>query len=168
MSHVGKIAMIKLIDPDTLAVTEVMGRVSIDNNGQGLFVQVVEHNQAPPEKPARVDGVTLSDVCEAVCGYFQLPRNALRSPDRSHSLLFPRHVAMWLARTVTVASWPEIAAYFDRTHATAINSHTQIGQLIKDGDDRAITALDELAKMLQIPLIIDRQGGGWWIEKRQR
>ncbi len=71
--------------------------------------------------------VTVQQVVDAVCYHFNVTQEALVSTSRSRSVTHPRQVAMYLARTETSASLPQIGtALGDRDHSTIIYGHDKI------------------------------------------
>jgi len=55
----------------------------------------------------------------------------LRSRNNSKSVAMPRQVAMYLCKTLTHASLPEIGRSFDKHHSTVIHSIHRIDELRK-------------------------------------
>ena len=69
------------------------------------------------------------DACAAHYGLFPV---ALLSRRRSAGLVRPRHIAMYLAREMTMCSFPEIAAALGRSdHTTAMHGAEKIAREIK-------------------------------------
>lgn len=62
------------------------------------------------------------DIQEAVCAHFDVPLREMRSGRRHSQIARPRQVAMYLARKLTVRSWPEIGRMFERDHSTVIHA----------------------------------------------
>jgi len=97
----------------------------------------------PPPKPiwfSIVDGPVFSirDVQDAVCQRFGVSRADLLSERRIQKLVFPRHIAMYLAKELTKRSLTEIGRRFHgRDHATAIHAVRKIERLIKTDPDVA-------------------------------
>jgi len=61
---------------------------------------------------------TIYQIQVAVCKYYGIRHNELLSPRRWSRLVTARHVAMRLARDLTVASLPEIGRAFNRDHSS--------------------------------------------------
>ncbi len=66
--------------------------------------------------------ITVEAVLKAVAGYYNLKVADLRSPRRHKSLAGPRAVAMYLARTHTKESYPDLGRSFGGKHHTTIIS----------------------------------------------
>lgn len=70
---------------------------------------------------------------QRVCGqYFKISKSALLGLDRHKEVAYPRHVAMYLARTLTRRSLPEIGRRFGgRDHTTVMHGIKRITDLIR-------------------------------------
>ena len=66
--------------------------------------------------------VTVDHVLKAVASYYNLKVSDLKSPRRHKSLAGPRAVAMYLARTHTKESYPDLGRAFGGKHHTTIIS----------------------------------------------
>ncbi len=76
--------------------------------------------------------VTVEQVIAAVVNYYRLSVDRLLSPSRSRSVAFPRQVAMYLARTETDASFPQIGSQLgNRDHTTILHGHDKIANLME-------------------------------------
>lgn len=76
--------------------------------------------------------LTLDQVILAVCGYYQVTHDDLTSGSRKRIVAFPRQVAMYLARTETDASLPQIGAKLgNRDHSTVLYGHDKIATLLE-------------------------------------
>ena len=78
------------------------------------------------------DKVTVPQVIEAVCRHYQVSAEAIASSNRSRTVAFPRQVAMFLARTETDASFPQIGTELgNRDHTTIIHGHDKVAELVE-------------------------------------
>ncbi len=82
-------------------------------------------------KPIRVD-----DILERICAHFGSTVANLQSKRRTHSIVFPRQVAMFLARRLTDLSLGEIGGFFGgRDHSTVLYALERIESRRRvDGD----------------------------------
>jgi hypothetical protein len=71
------------------------------------------------------------DIIHATARFYGLTVDRLKGPERLLSVAKARHVAMYLVRTITSESFPEIGRYFGaRDHTTVISAVAKIkGQL---------------------------------------
>jgi chromosomal replication initiator protein len=81
------------------------------------------------DKPAKL---TIPQVMQAVTDYYRLTIEKLCSKNRSRVVSFPRQVAMYLARTETDASYPQIGQHLgDRDHTTIMHGCEKIAGLME-------------------------------------
>ena len=64
--------------------------------------------------------ITPDLVVEAVSNHFSLPKEELRRTKRTKNLVLPRQLAMYLIRTLTELSLPEIGTFLGAKHHTTI------------------------------------------------
>jgi len=64
--------------------------------------------------------ITPELVLEAVSSYFNTPKDELRKNKRSKNMVLPRQTAMYLIRSLTELSFPEIGSFFGSKHHTTI------------------------------------------------
>jgi chromosomal replication initiator protein len=71
----------------------------------------------------KVVNVTVDDIKKAVANHFNLKVTEIVSKRRTKNLSFPRHIAMYLCRKHTTASYPEIGEHFGgRDHSSVIHA----------------------------------------------
>lgn len=69
----------------------------------------------------RRKAISIERVIEVVADFYGVPAEALRGPRRNKELVYPRQVAMYLAREETGASLPQIGeAFGGRDHTTVL------------------------------------------------
>jgi chromosomal replication initiator protein len=80
--------------------------------------------------------ITIDDIQQAVCAHYRLDRSEMASQRRSRVVARPRQVAMYLAKTLTPRSYPEIGRKFGgRDHSTVIHAIRTIeGLRTRDSD----------------------------------
>ena len=80
--------------------------------------------------------VTIETIQKFVSDYYQLKVGELKSRNNSKSIAMPRQIAMYLCKTLTHASLPEIGRSFGgKHHSTVIHSIKKVEDLRKrDGD----------------------------------
>ena len=80
--------------------------------------------------------VTIDDIQTEVCKFFKISKNEMLSPRRSRYLVRPRQTAIYLAKSLTSKSLPEIGREFsNRDHTTVIHSVKTIERLIKNDNE---------------------------------
>jgi chromosomal replication initiator protein len=71
--------------------------------------------------------VTVDEIQKAVAAYFSITPSDINSKRRTQSVVRPRHIAMYLAKTMTTRSLPDIGRRFGgRDHSTVIHAVTKI------------------------------------------
>jgi chromosomal replication initiator protein len=101
--------------------------------GQPVDVDLV--NMALSDLVRRPDKVTIDQVVDAVCRYYKVSQDAMSSSSRSRTIAYPRQVAMYLARTETDASLPQIGARLgNRDHTTILYGYEKIAKQVERDD----------------------------------
>jgi chromosomal replication initiator protein len=157
------------------AVLEVIGRRICGNIRalEGALIRVVAYaslsGQAmSPEVAARVlDGFygpdrrpgggagtrpapSLETIQQAVCQRFHISRDELLSPSRAARLVWPRQVAMYLARENTDLTFPDIARRFGgRNHTTVMHAVKRAAERLTTDRD-AFDTVRELTEHLSV------------------
>lgn len=86
----------------------------------------------------RTEKITVEQVINAVSAHYHVSIEALCGSSRSRTISFPRQMAMYLARTETDASFPQIGtALGNRDHTTILHGYDKISDLVEtDGSVR--------------------------------
>jgi chromosomal replication initiator protein len=94
---------------------------------QEVLRNVIDHDER---------AVTIEQIQKFVADYYQLKLNELKSRNNSKSVAMPRQVAMYLCKTLTHASLPEIGRSFGgKHHSTVIHSINKVEDLRKKDSD---------------------------------
>ncbi len=81
--------------------------------------------------------ITIDRIQELVCERFGVTMDELTGDRRSQNIVYPRQVAMYLARELTDSSLPKIGKEFGgRDHTTVIHATSKIARLIRE--DRSV------------------------------
>jgi len=96
------------------------------------LAQDVLKNVLDPDEKA----VTIESIQKFVSDYYQLKTSELKSRNNSKSIAMPRQIAMYLCKTLTHASLPEIGRSFGgKHHSTVIHSIKKVDDMRKhDGN----------------------------------
>lgn len=73
--------------------------------------------------------VTVDEIQERVAGHYRLSREEMLSTRRSRAVARPRQIAMYLAKTMTTRSLPDIGRRFSRDHTTVLHAVRTIERL---------------------------------------
>jgi chromosomal replication initiator protein len=85
---------------------------------------------------SQVRKVTIDSIQKAVCEQFGLKLMEIKAKNNSHVIVFPRQIAMYLAKHLTDASLPEIGRQFGgKHHTTVLHSVDKIEQQRKTDKD---------------------------------
>jgi chromosomal replication initiator protein len=107
---------------------------------QSLIVELAETQEKP---------LTIADIERVVADHYKLKGPLLRSKKRHKDIAHARHVAMYLARTLTNASLPQIGKNFgDRDHTSVLHACNKIKGMVED-DWRFKEELEQLVRVLQ-------------------
>ena len=80
--------------------------------------------------------VTIESIQKYVSDYYQLKVGDLKSRNNSKSVAMPRQIAMYLSKSLTNASLPEIGRSFGgKHHSTVIHSIKKIEEMRKTDHD---------------------------------
>lgn len=106
------------------------------------------HTALKPLLQPKVVNVSVDDIKKAVANHFSLKVSDIISKRRTKNLSFPRHIAMYLCRKHTTASYPEIGDHFGgRDHSSVIHAASVVSSKI--ASDPEIKALvDEIERIL--------------------
>jgi chromosomal replication initiator protein len=92
--------------------------------------------------------ISIENVQRAVCREFGLSLPQLKAKDNSHSVSYPRQIAMFLAKELTPASLPQIGREFGgKHHTTVLHSINKIAEL-RDADRDLNRLLNKLRDSL--------------------
>ncbi len=98
--------------------------------GRPVDMEIVE--LALTELVSQPEKVTIDQVVSAVCSFYQVTEEALASSSRSRTISYPRQIAMYLARTETDASLPQIGTRLgNRDHTTILYGYEKIAKEVE-------------------------------------
>jgi hypothetical protein len=90
----------------------------------------------PPPPPAFPAHPSLQRIVWVVAGHFEVPLLAIKSSRRDRQALLPRQIIMYLCRTMTPMSFPQIGRKLgNRDHTTVIHSFQKIRDRMKISED---------------------------------
>lgn len=93
--------------------------------------------------------ISIDQIQRVVAEFFHLKVSDLRAKRRSRSIAGPRQIAMYLVRSLTTHSLPEIGEYFGgRDHTTVLHAVNKLGTEVEQNPETRKT-VDELRDMLK-------------------
>jgi chromosomal replication initiator protein len=123
-----------------IAYASLTGRSLTLELAQEVLRNVIDHEEK---------AVTIEQIQKFVADYYQLKLAELKSRNNSKSVAMPRQVAMYLCKSLTHASLPEIGRSFGgKHHSTVIHSIKKVEELRKHNGDfnKVINSLLESLK----------------------
>ncbi|HVU77176.1 MAG TPA: chromosomal replication initiator protein DnaA [Gaiellaceae bacterium] len=117
------------------ALTRVVAFASL--TGRALSVELAQDvlKDVFPQGESRQ--ISIDRIQELVCERFGVTHDELTGDRRSQNIVYPRQVAMYLARELTDSSLPKIGKEFGgRDHTTVIHATSKIARLIRE--DRSV------------------------------
>lgn len=93
--------------------------------------------------------ISMERIQRVVADFFNMKVSDLRAKRRNRSVAHPRQIAMYLIRTLTSHSLPEIGEYFGgRDHTTVLHSFNKIDKEVEEKPETR-RAVDELKDLLK-------------------
>jgi chromosomal replication initiator protein len=113
--------------------------------GQPVTLEMAEREVRDLIRPQEPKRVKIEDIQRVVARQYNVSRGDLLSSRRTANVVRPRQVAMYLAKTLTLRSLPEIGRRFGgRDHTTVLHAVRKIEGLV--GNDTALADEIELLK----------------------
>jgi chromosomal replication initiator protein len=113
--------------------------------GQPVTLELAEREVRDLIRPQEPKRVKIEDIQRVVARQYNVSRSDLLSSRRTANVVRPRQVAMYLAKTLTLRSLPEIGRRFGgRDHTTVLHAVRKIEGLV--GSDVALADEVELLK----------------------
>lgn len=93
--------------------------------------------------------VSIDLIVKTVADKFQMKVSDLKSKRRTKTVVYPRQLAMYLCRTLTDGSFPEIGRQFGgKDHSTVIHAVRHVGERIQR-DPQLKATVDNLIKAIK-------------------
>ena len=117
--------------------------------GQPVTMELAEREIRDLIRPQEPKRVKIEDIQRIVARHYNVSRGDLLSSRRTANVVRPRQVAMYLAKTLTLRSLPEIGRRFGgRDHTTVLHAVRKIENLV--GNDTALAEeIEALKRQLQ-------------------
>jgi chromosomal replication initiator protein len=113
--------------------------------GQSVTLEMAEREVRDLIRPQEPKRVKIEDIQRVVARQYNVSRSDLLSSRRTANVVRPRQVAMYLAKTLTLRSLPEIGRRFGgRDHTTVLHAVRKIVGLV--GNDMALAEEIEILK----------------------
>jgi chromosomal replication initiator protein len=113
--------------------------------GQPITMELAERELRDLIRPMELKRVRIEEIQRIVARHYNVSRSDLLSSRRTANVVRPRQIAMYLAKTLTLRSLPEIGRRFGgRDHTTVLHAVRKIESLI--GLDNTLAAEIEILK----------------------
>ena len=113
--------------------------------GQSVTLEMAEREVRDLIRPQEPKRVKIEDIQRIVARQYNVSRSDLLSSRRTANVVRPRQVAMYLAKTLTLRSLPEIGRRFGgRDHTTVLHAVRKIEGLV--GSDMTLSEEIEILK----------------------
>ncbi len=100
-------------------------------------------------RPHEARRIKIDDILRVVGQHYNVAKSDLLSPRRARSIVRPRQIGMYLAKTLTTRSLPEIGRRFGgRDHSTVLHAIRKIDELMKQ-DEKLAREVELLAQLLE-------------------
>jgi hypothetical protein len=86
------------------------------------------------EPPPFARQVRVSRIINCTADHFGFTADALRGPVRDASMVNARHIAMYLAREITLQGWIRLGRHFGKDHTSVIHAHKRITDALPVND----------------------------------
>src|SRR6185295_7732462 len=113
--------------------------------GEQVTMELAEREGRDLIRPLDHRKIKIADIQRIVARHYNVSRSHLLSSRRTANVVRPRQVAMYLAKTMTLRSLPEIGRRFGgRDHTTVLHAVRTIEHLV--GNDMALAEEIEILK----------------------
>ncbi|PPD44652.1 MAG: chromosomal replication initiator protein DnaA [Methylocystis sp.] len=127
------------------AINRLLAHVTL--NGAPLSVETAEtaiRDLVRTQEPKRVK---IDDIQKLVASHYSISRADILSSRRTANVVRPRQIAMYLSKTLTLRSLPEIGRRFGgRDHTTVLHAVRKIEELV--AKDKSLAEVIELLKRI--------------------
>ena len=128
------------------ALIRVFAYSSMMNKDIDLSLAQAAIVELVPENIAKA--LTIHDIQRAVCDQFHIKTDDLRSRSRQRDVVYPRQIAMYIARELTGLSLPKIGKEFGgRDHTTVMHAISKMTKEIQK-DDQVAKLVNKLKERL--------------------
>ena len=129
------------------AVTRLLAHNQL--SGRPITVELADEVIRDLIRPSDPRRIRVEDILRIVAKHYGVSRADLLSSRRTANVVHPRQIAMYLAKTLTLRSLPEIGRRFGgRDHTTVLHAVRKIEGLVS-GDKVLAEEIEVLKRMLQ-------------------
>jgi chromosomal replication initiator protein len=121
--------------------------------GKDITLEVAQQLLRDIFSQTKHGNVTIDHIIRIICEHFKVSNNDLKGKKRTKNIVFPRQVAMYIAREITEYSTTELGLEFGgRDHTTVMHSCQKIDERLKLDPtlDATIQKLTQMIKQASI------------------
>jgi chromosomal replication initiator protein len=112
------------------ALTKVVAYAELINKSITLEIAQEQLQDLFVSTSRQMSGVTMEMIVRAVADHFELTPNEIKAKQKTKGILYPRQLAMHIARKITDYTFEEIGKYFGKDHSTAIYGDKAVSRRI--------------------------------------
>jgi chromosomal replication initiator protein len=116
--------------------------------GKPLTVDVAQQQLKDVFASPRQTNISVDIIQRVVADYFSLLSSDIKGKKRSQNIVFPRQIAMYIAREITGFSTTEIGQSFGRDHTTVMHACQRIEER-KQADPTLDSTMQTLVRMIK-------------------
>jgi chromosomal replication initiator protein len=129
------------------AVTRLAGHNQL--TGLPLSLAMAETSLKDLIRVSETRRVKIEDIQRVVSKHFNVSKQDLLSSRRTRTIVWPRQIAMYLAKSLTLRSLPEIGRRFGgRDHTTVLHAVRKVEELLST-DEALMQEIEVLKRMLE-------------------
>lgn len=123
--------------------------LAISKNQTEITLNLIREALSREQNKEVNNDVTITEIQQVVCEFYNIKLNDIRGKSRKREIVYPRHIASYLARELTDSSLPSIAKEFGgRDHTTIMHSIEKIEKMIKT-DQQVSTDVEEIKNKIK-------------------
>ena len=96
---------------------------------------------------------SVHDVADAICSYYRIDIDDLRSLKREADIVKARALSSYICRRKTTASYTDIGNYINRDHATIIHHNKKMEYMTKDETEDYFNILQLIDPHVKNPIL---------------
>jgi chromosomal replication initiator protein len=117
--------------------------------GINITMEIAQQQLRDVFSQSKHGNVTIDHIIRTVADHFKLSSNDLKGKKRTKNIVFPRQVAMYIARDITEYSTTELGLEFGgRDHTTVMHSCQKIDERLKTDPTLDVT-IQRLIQMIK-------------------
>jgi chromosomal replication initiator protein len=112
------------------ALTKIVAYAELVNKSVTLEIAEEQLRDVFINAARQTTSITMDMIVRVVAEHFDLTPNEIKAKQKTKGILYPRQLAMHIARKITDFTFEEIGKYFGKDHATAIYGDKAISRRI--------------------------------------